>query len=642
MNEQSHSRSTGSPLVPLIRWMLILVISAGWLLCEEGQGAPAETGALPSWSYPCDIKNFSSQTFILCPGQNVIQILDDTQLKGSWSIPPNATGFVLTPGPKDPKLTTLFITCSDNETGKGRVYAFSGFGPNLKPDNPETWEAGFGVRSPVLSPDGKRLYVCGHFEDTVTAYDTENGKKIYRVKTSRTPFSLDVTPDGKQLVVSHSLPRMAATAEVVACGISLLDAANGELIKEFLLPNGSIGVRDIRVSPDGHYAAVTHLLGRFTLPTTQVDHGWMNSNALTLIDIQKQERFCTLLLDNVDSGAANPWAVQWSYDGTRLIVSHAGTHELSVIAFQKLLEKIQKLSSDQIENLPNDLSFLTGLRKRVKLTGNGPRSLTVTEQAVYVAHYFSDSADKIELNGAKLKAKNIPLTKGDTTAANIQDPVHWGKQLFNDASICFQGWQSCASCHSSDARVDGLNWDLLNDGIGNPKNTKSLLLSHRTPPCMSTGIRADAETAVRSGIRYILFTIRPEAEAQAMDAYLKSLKPLPSPLLDPQGELTPLAQEGKALFGSARTGCSNCHHGEYFTDMNLYDVGTAGEYDKPNQAFDTPSLREIWRTAPYLHDGSAATIRELLTTHNPRDLHGHTQELDEHELQALETYLLSL
>ncbi|MBR5690603.1 MAG: YncE family protein, partial [Verrucomicrobia bacterium] len=525
MNEQSHSRSTGSPLVPLIRWMLILVISAGWLLCEEGQGASAETGALPSWLYPCDIKNFSSQTFILCPGQNVIQMLDDTQLKGSWSIPPNATGFVLAPNPKDPKLTTLFITCSDNETGKGHVYAFVEFDPSLKPGKFETWEAGFGARSPVLSPDGKRLYVCDHFEDTVTAYDTENGKKIYRVKTSRAPFSLDVTPDGKQLVVSHSLPRMAATAEVVACGISLLDAANGELVKEFLLPNGSIGVRDIRISPNGHYAATAHLLGRYTLPTTQVDHGWMNSNALTLIDPQKQEKLCTLLLDNVDSGAANPWAVQWSHDGTRLIVSHAGTHELSVIAFQKLLEKIQKLSSDQIENLPNDLSFLTGLRERVKLTGNGPRSLAVTEQAVYVAHYFSDSADKIELNGAKLKAKNIPLTKNDTAAANIQDPVHWGEQLFNDASICFQGWQSCASCHSSDARVDGLNWDLLNDGIGNPKNTKSLLLSHQTPPCMITGIRADAETAVRSGIRYILFTVRPEAEAQAMDAYLKSLKP---------------------------------------------------------------------------------------------------------------------
>ena len=47
-----------------------------------------------------------------------------------------------------------------------------------------------------------------------------------------------------------------------------------------------------------------------------------------------------------------------------------------------------------------------------------------------------------------------------------------GEMLFNDAQLCFQGWQSCASCHPADARADGLNWDLLNDGIGNPKNVK--------------------------------------------------------------------------------------------------------------------------------------------------------------------------
>ena len=46
--------------------------------------------------------------------------------------------------------------------------------------------------------------------------------------------------------------------------------------------------------------------------------------------------------------------------------------------------------------------------------------------------------------------------------------------------------------------VDGLNWDLLNDGIGNPKSTKTLLYSHATPPAMISGIRADAETAVRA------------------------------------------------------------------------------------------------------------------------------------------------
>ena len=44
-----------------------------------------------------------------------------------------------------------------------------------------------------------------------------------------------------------------------------------------------------------------------------------------------------------------------------------------------------------------------------------------------------------------------------------------GNMYFHDATLGFQGWQSCASCHPNDARADGLNWDLLNDGLGNPK-----------------------------------------------------------------------------------------------------------------------------------------------------------------------------
>jgi hypothetical protein len=72
-----------------------------------------------------------------------------------------------------------------------------------------------------------------------------------------------------------------------------------------------------------------------------------------------------------------------------------------------------------------------------------------------------------------------------------------GEFYFHDAGICYQGWQSCASCHPGDARANGLNWDLLNDGIGNPKNTKSLLLTYQTPPAMWLGVRETAETADR-------------------------------------------------------------------------------------------------------------------------------------------------
>jgi cytochrome c peroxidase len=214
-----------------------------------------------------------------------------------------------------------------------------------------------------------------------------------------------------------------------------------------------------------------------------------------------------------------------------------------------------------------------------------------------------------------------------------------GEMYFNDAMICFQGWQSCASCHP-DGRADGFNWDLLNDGIGNPKNTKSLLYSHRTPPAMSTGARETAEMGVRSGIKSILFTKQPESVALAIDAYLKSLRPVLSPHLV-KGQLSQPAQRGRQVFNQA--GCAGCHPAEsLFTDQQAYDVGTARAFDKPNEKFDTPTLIEVWRTAPYLHDGSAATIRDVLTTRNRQDKHGQTTNLSTQDLDDLCAYVLSL
>ena len=77
------------------------------------------------------------------------------------------------------------------------------------------------------------------------------------------------------------------------------------------------------------------------------------------------------------------------------------------------------------------------------------------------------------------------------------------------------------------------------------------------------------------------------------------------------------------------------------TDQKLHDVGT-GTGNETGTRFDTPSLREIWRTGPYLYDGRAASMREVLTTYNQDDKHGVTSGLTEKELNDLETYIKSL
>ena len=213
---------------------------------------------------------------------------------------------------------------------------------------------------------------------------------------------------------------------------------------------------------------------------------------------------------------------------------------------------------------------------------------------------------------------------------------------FYDASLCFQKWQSCATCHPDNGRPDALNWDLLNDGMGNPKNTKSLLYAHMTPPAMVTGVRASAEVGVRAGIRYIQFAVRPEKDAADIDAYLKSLRPVPSPrLVRKNGKLTlsESAKRGEKVFHKAE--CSMCHSGKYLTCMKKFDIGTGKDMEE-GTAYDTPTLIESWRTAPYLHDGRAATMKEVFTKFNTKGKHGKTKELTEQEIDDLVEYVLSL
>jgi mono/diheme cytochrome c family protein len=395
---------------------------------------------------------------------------------------------------------------------------------------------------------------------------------------------------------------------------------------------------------------VPHAIARFQQPVTQVERGWANSSALTILTLPSMEVLNTVLLDDVDRGAANPWAAAWSADGRLLCVTHAGTRELSIIDFPALVKKLARvplsppppsaqdrsLTSHSAADVPNDLSFLDGLRRRVRLDGHGPRALAIAGRRAFVGHYFSDSLDIVSLNLAAPGLESVALNPGHELSV-----LRRGEMYFNDATLCFQGWQSCASCHDDDARVDGLSWDLLNDGIGNPKDTKSLVLAYQTPPVMSLGVRANAALAVRSGIQNSLATDLPEAIPAAMDAWLESLQPTPSPRLV-QGRLSDAARRGESLFRRSDTACATCHEPPLFTDLRSYNVGTQGPFDRQAKAFDTPTLFELWRTAPYLHDGSAATLRELLTVRNLNDEHGQTSQLAPAQIDDLIEYLLSL
>jgi cytochrome c peroxidase len=78
--------------------------------------------------------------------------------------------------------------------------------------------------------------------------------------------------------------------------------------------------------------------------------------------------------------------------------------------------------------------------------------------------------------------------------------------------------------------------------------------------------------------------------------------------------------------------------------FNLHDIGTGTEdkTEKMGPRYDTPTLLGIYRTAPYLHHGKAATLLEVLTICNQEDKHGKTSHLKSGELDDLVAFLRSL
>lgn len=480
---------------------------------------------------------------------------------------------------------------------------------------------GSGACYPIFGPDKKHIYVCNQFQNTVSEVDPAIHQVIRSVKVLREPKSALFSKDGEYLFVTNFLPAQRADVDYVAACVSVIRMSDFTKVKDIQLANGSNALRGICMTPDGKYIYISHNLGRFTVPTSQLQQGWMNTSAFSIIDVAKQEFIGAVVVDEPERGAAGIWSIVCN-DET-LFITHSGTHEISVIDHKAMLDKFLNYPNKSM--LDYDLRFLYGLRKRIPLEGNGPRKMIMENGKLYIPTYFADILNIVDAQTCEIATANLNPDR-EESAENK------GERYFNDASHCFQNWQSCNGCHPGDARTDGMNWDLMNDGVGNSKNCKSLLFSHPTPPSMISGIRETAEWAVRAGFKFIQFFDITEEDAVCVDAYLKSLRPVPSPYLV-DGELSDLAKEGRKIF--EKLNCTECHSGPYYTDLKMHRIGEDIEFEK---GWDTPTLREVWRTAPYLFDGRAATMEEVFEIHK----HGIDKKVSKKEIKALTEYVNSL
>ncbi|HEU4407017.1 MAG TPA: cytochrome c peroxidase [Polyangiaceae bacterium] len=281
-----------------------------------------------------------------------------------------------------------------------------------------------------------------------------------------------------------------------------------------------------------------------------------------------------------------------------------------------------------------------------------------------------------------------PTSADASPAAGL---VALGERLFFDARLSGNDKLSCASCHDpTRAFSDGRRVSVGVSGRPLRRNAPGLFdLAARAPyfwdgraptleeqalgPLtdpdeMGQDLRGlEAELASDAGYRALFAQSFPGEGvsvfnvARALAAFERTLVSRSSPydryLAGDASALDGAARRGLSLF-EGKAECSTCHRGPALTDNQFHRVAFAG--DDPGRAalgpgagprggFKTPSLREVARTAPYFHDGSVASLEEVVEHYarggdpragEARDV--HPLELDEGERRDLVAFLRAL
>ncbi len=539
---------------------------------------------------------------------SVVHLASKTVIK-TVQLPNEATGIAVAPSGR------LYVTCASDWWPNGMVCEVDVAAGKVLRRLP----GGQGARCPVVSPDGRILYVCNQHGDDVYFVDIARGALIKKLSAGRQPFSAALTPDGSVLVVADCLPTQKATDTLIASNVLFINTAEQRVDAEISLPIGSHSVFDVAVSPDGSSAYVTHLVGMFTLPLAAIEGGWVHTNNVAVIDIKKKRLLNDFPLDDATLGAANPWKIACTKDNSMLCVVHYGSNELTVINLREMMD-VARAKSDAVSvekglrfiGCSHDFSALTNSKDRVNVVGKGPRSLAIIGKRAYTMGYFGDitGSDHIEMFDLAL-GKNATKPAGTISLGPSQrmNGARKGEHVFSDGTICYEKWQSCYSCHPF-ARTDGLNWILNNDISTTSKNAKSMLYSWWTPPTQWAGKRVNASVSVRMGFKNSLFTITNEALSSYIDTFLMNIKPVPSPHLV-KGRLSPSAEKGRRVFyETSRCNCIVCHKSPLYTDMNFHASGIPRWEIAP--IWDTPSIIETWRDAPYGHNGLFDKIEDMI------------------------------
>lgn len=296
------------------------------------------------------------------------------------------------------------------------------------------------------------------------------------------------------------------------------------------------------------------------------------------------------------------------------------------------------------------------------LAGQAPAAVAISPDGlkVYILNRHSFSVEEFDISLLVDRTAAGPaLEFHPSRAVSIgNDPLpkeaRLGRRTFEFAGnphVSKDGTFACATCHR-DGGEDQMTW-FIGDGA-----RQTPALSGRisgTAPYNWKGSQPILQHNMADTIHRMGGNGLSQVEMSSLEAYLLvGLTPPPNPNAL-GGVLNAAEVRGQAIFNSPAAGCSGCHVPGSGTDGLQHDVGTAsaldlqiaqikanhlGDSSKITLKFDTPSLKGLHSSAPYLHDGSAKSLTEVLD--RTQSTMGHTEFMAEAQKQDLIAYLLTL
>lgn len=531
----------------------------------------------------------------------------------------------------------------------------------------------------VFDADKQNAYIALEARGTVLKMDFATQQVVAELDVGPFPRELAISADGSELYaprfITSPVPGEDTTTPSKTVGggeVMVIDTASMTLSSTIALPYNQPAndtdtnienrgvpnyLRSPAISPDGSTAMVP-------LKVDNIYRGSMRDGNAREHDMLVRGMLSELDLTGVTENIANRFHFDNNSQPTAIAFGPTGNYLFVVHEASKAFEVYDVFSKEIVFS---------------STVGFAPQGITVSADGtrVFVHNYLSRSISVIDATGLmEGTSGNADVVSTITTVSNesLAPQVLQGKILFHDSSdlrLSAQKYISCASCHD-DAGHDGRTWDFSDAGEG-LRNTIDLrgragigdgnvhwsanfnefhdFENDIREIFDGSGLLSDADFADSSAP---LDDANPKAgrsaDLDALALFAASLTDYhDSPFRRNSGALTDAAVNGKAIFRA--NNCASCHAGTGFTDspnaighnVGTVDADTGNRLGQPllNGGLDTPTLRGLWHGAPYLHDGSAATLQQAVLAHT-RSMPTDVTALSSGQLDDLAEYLLQI